>query len=407
MYVLAFDRDWTVDVNPHPHEEAVPLEWVRYWAHETDHEVWAIGNQDLVAEADIPGTVESIRRRDGDISALGEQDERGRYEWWPVRERRLEILAGLFPDAEGYVVVDDLELSHVDGWDHYHSWEFMPAIRAGELPLDTPDDADSQPESLLSEAQDDPTTVSLSAARRALDAARESGDRDRMVEALKLALWLVENRGDAVEPLVEPTLDLLARERFPSGRAVLHAVATQAADDPDPLIPHVSDLASLVASRPVYREQGSRTLMEVAAADPAAVVDAVPALATVAEAEGGGTRRFAVYALTRATAAEPEAATPAVGSLVDALLAENETVRTNAATALGRIASVDPDAVAGHADSLGTALNDTNPDVRANVCVLIGKAGGPVELQRLRELASNDPDETVREQATWAIDRLS
>jgi hypothetical protein len=77
MYVLAFDRDWTVDVNPHPHRDAVPLEWVRYWAHEAEHEVWAIGNQDLVEEADIPGTVESVRRRDGHIEVLGEQDEPG------------------------------------------------------------------------------------------------------------------------------------------------------------------------------------------------------------------------------------------------------------------------------------------------------------------------------------------
>jgi len=42
MYVLAFDRDWIVDVNPHPRHDAVPLDWVRYWAHDTDHEVWAI-----------------------------------------------------------------------------------------------------------------------------------------------------------------------------------------------------------------------------------------------------------------------------------------------------------------------------------------------------------------------------
>lgn len=70
MCVLAFDRDWTVDVNPHPHRDAVPLEWVRHWAHEAGHEVWAIGNQDLVDEADIPGTVESIRQRDGRTDAL-------------------------------------------------------------------------------------------------------------------------------------------------------------------------------------------------------------------------------------------------------------------------------------------------------------------------------------------------
>jgi len=142
MYVLAFDRDWTVDVNPHPRREAVPLEWVQYWAHETGHEVWAIGNQNLVEEADIPGTVESIRRRDGHVDALGEQDEYGYYEWWPEREERLRILGELFPDAEGYIAVDDLDLGHVDGWEHYHAWDFVEHVRQGELGLSAPPSTD-------------------------------------------------------------------------------------------------------------------------------------------------------------------------------------------------------------------------------------------------------------------------
>ena len=146
MYVLAFDRDWTVDVNPHPHRDAVPLTWVRYWAHETNHEVWTIGNQDLVKEADIPGTVESIRRRDGYIDALGEQDEHGYYEWWPDREKRLQILAELFPDAEGYIAVDDLDLGHVDGWEHYHAWDFVEHVRSGELGLSVPSSSDPIPD---------------------------------------------------------------------------------------------------------------------------------------------------------------------------------------------------------------------------------------------------------------------
>jgi len=136
--VLAFDRDWTVDVNPHPNRAAVPLEWVRYWAHERPHEIWAIGNQNLVDEADIPGIEELIRRRDGDLSALGKQDEFGYYEWWPEREQRLSILAELFPDADDYIVVDDLDLGHVESWQHYRAWEFVPAVRHGDIALTTP-----------------------------------------------------------------------------------------------------------------------------------------------------------------------------------------------------------------------------------------------------------------------------
>lgn len=139
MHVLAFDRDWTVDVNPHHRYEAVPLDWVRHWAHESPHEVWAIGNQDLVEEADIPGIEELIRRRDGDIEALGAQDAQGYYEWWPYREHRLYILEEVFPDAEGYIVVDDIDLGHVAGWDHYHAWDFVEAVRSGQVGLQAPD----------------------------------------------------------------------------------------------------------------------------------------------------------------------------------------------------------------------------------------------------------------------------
>ena len=146
MYVLAFDRDWTVDVNPHPRRDAVPLEWVRYWAHETDHEVWAIGNQDLVEEADIPGTEESIRQRDGHTDSLGDQDQYGYYEWWPEREERPQILAELFLGAQKYIVVDDLDLGHVEGWEHYHAWDFVEHVQNAELGLSVPSSSDLLPD---------------------------------------------------------------------------------------------------------------------------------------------------------------------------------------------------------------------------------------------------------------------
>jgi hypothetical protein len=140
MMVFAFDRDWTVDVNPHPNQDAVPLAWVRHLAHETDHEVWAIGNQDLMEEADIPGIVDLAERYyDEGIDRLGEQNTTGRYEFWPLRRERLQMLAEVFPDAAEYIVVDDIDLSDVDGWSHYYAWEFVPTVEQNEIPIDLPD----------------------------------------------------------------------------------------------------------------------------------------------------------------------------------------------------------------------------------------------------------------------------
>ena len=139
MLVFAFDRDWTVDVNPPPNKEAVPLEWVRHLAHETEHAVYAIGNQLLADEAAIPGVVDIVGRHSDDWEEwLGEKQPDGYYERFPTRRERLALIADLHPGADDYIVIDDIDLSDVDGWDHYHAWEFVPAIKQGDIDPELP-----------------------------------------------------------------------------------------------------------------------------------------------------------------------------------------------------------------------------------------------------------------------------
>lgn len=573
MAVLAFDRDWTVDVNPHPSKEAVPLEWVQYWAKETDHEVWAIGNQDLVEEAGIPGIEEAIRRRDGDCSALGEQDEAGDYEWWPEREERLTILADLFPDADDYIVIDDLDLAHVDGWRHYHAWEFVPAVYTGAVGVGPPPDValsssetldsdaavrdvlvsgflfeltylddgtertnlvtqfdpdrpartglrgpptfwfetvgngqeisvrlpdlvdlqpipfDGIPEPLTGQVvarladtiETEPWRIPAGMIRASLDDALDAADERRRVDALELSHHALRNHDAAFNAIADPTFELLRRVDAEVGSAVLASVARHAENDPTALEPYVSDLVSMLDPDSEYRRGAAKCLMEVAETSPAATVDAVPALASVADSTEGEARRFAIYALSQIAAGYPEQVYPAVETLVEALGAADDTVQTNASTALGRITSAypdaaepivadivelldadakrvrnnavgllgdvaqqypavvieyadaiaallddaniqarinasialnrageaDPDAVRAHQDRIEAALDDASPDVRANVCLLIGNAEVSVPMHRLRDLRSEDPSETVREHASWAIQQLT
>lgn len=159
--LFAFDRDSTVDVNPPAGDrEAVPLEWVRHLAHETDHEVWAIGNQALVEEAGVPGDdavrerferlygdpFEHLERREAPnlqywaeapatehvpdpdlVSALAEWTETGDR---PARHRRVRLVGSLFPDAEERVVVDNRYLDFLEGWTYHLPWEFTERVRA-------------------------------------------------------------------------------------------------------------------------------------------------------------------------------------------------------------------------------------------------------------------------------------
>lgn len=123
MIVFAFDRDDTVDVNPHHRmEPMVPLSWVRYLAHETPHEVWATGNQALRGEADIPGVDEALARVEYEPIGVGLD-----------RRERVHLLSALFPDADRHVVIDDVDLSHLDGWEHYFPWTFVEGVRAGDI----------------------------------------------------------------------------------------------------------------------------------------------------------------------------------------------------------------------------------------------------------------------------------
>ena len=132
MKVVAFDRDRTVETGIP--SGPVPLGWVRYLARETDHEVWAIGNQALTREAGIPGIAEAVDRHPAESSS-------SRYpEFEFSRARRVRMVGELFPDATGYVVVDDADLSGLDGWDHFFPRAFVRAAEAGDLDLPLPPD---------------------------------------------------------------------------------------------------------------------------------------------------------------------------------------------------------------------------------------------------------------------------
>ena len=129
MKVFAFDRDATVDSGTPA--GPVPLAWVRHLAHATDHEVWAIGNQALVSEADIPG----VR----DVLARHPTAGRGRPRRFP-REERVLAVGDLFPDAEAYVVIDDVNLGSLesDGWRHYYPDHFVAAVEEGSAGVTVP-----------------------------------------------------------------------------------------------------------------------------------------------------------------------------------------------------------------------------------------------------------------------------
>ncbi len=120
--VFCFDRDRTVNTS---HGGPVPLAWVRKLAHETVHPVYAIGNQRLKEEAEIPG-VEEMQSELGDDQNL---DQNRRHVFMPARRERVRLAEKLHRDATAYIVVDDVDLSDMDGWRHFFPDQFVLDFR--------------------------------------------------------------------------------------------------------------------------------------------------------------------------------------------------------------------------------------------------------------------------------------
>jgi HEAT repeat protein len=376
MLVFAFDRDWTVDVNPHPNREAVPLSWVRELAHETGHAVYAIGNQDLAAEAAIPGVVDIVGMHPDDWDRwLGGKQPDGYYERFPDRRERLDLIADLHPEADDYVVVDDLDLSDVDGWDHYHAWEFVPAVERGEV---------------------DP---SLPWAREPIaDGGYPSSAGIIPVDAADLDDWLKDQR-DAPGFEVRYTDDGTERTelcrdvsiiRKTMSRAVPPAIRCQPASAEGERFSIVVDDVEQVSvvkppmdaflpntDDPVER---AAAIADLAADNPFAV-DVSRVLALL-DREADAPQADALRALDEVASARPADCTPAV-PILRSLLEGDCTDPERALSVLDAIGGWDARDIVPLTGVIATYLTEADPDVRAAAAAC------------LAEIVEEEPDETM------------
>ncbi len=110
MKAFAFDRDDTVSTSRGP----VPIDLVRELSRK--HVVYAIGNQKLREEADIPG--------DEDLS--GSFPIKNIFQRLTMsKPEKLERIKEKHPGCEKYIVVDDVDLRTPEGWNYFSPQEFV------------------------------------------------------------------------------------------------------------------------------------------------------------------------------------------------------------------------------------------------------------------------------------------
>ncbi|QSG11537.1 HEAT repeats containing protein [Halapricum desulfuricans] len=398
MWVFAFDRDWTVDVNPHPQHEAVPLEWVRHLAHETDHAVYAIGNQDLAEEAAIPGVVDIVGRHADDW-----QHYHAREFVPAVRDRHLDLSLPLVDQASDDNLVTDGGLPTVAGimpadadqlasflgkYDDTPGFEITyerdgddvtqlcwnvtvveestggaePVVRCSALvpegesvtvsaaAVDVVHAVTLSAEAVTAQAETQPDAAA--ALRRLADTApnqlrlspvlalldQQPLPPEQQRDALHALAALAAVRPAACTPAI-PILRSLLRKDDPAGLhdalATLHAIGSTSPED---IAPAVADIEPYLDSdRPSVRREAAGCLVAIPREVPSDIVDAVPSLVALLD-EGAEQRQHAVSALAAVATEVPEATEAAAGSLADIALDESEPdhVRLSAIAALGR-----------------------------------------------------------------------
>lgn len=381
--VFAFDRDWTVDVNPHPRHEAVPLGWVRHLAHETDHTVYAIGNQTLAEEAAIPGVVDIVGRHDDAWDEwLGGKQPDGYYEQFPLRRERLSLIEDLHPDADGYIVIDDLDLSDVAGWEHYHAWDFVPAVEQGDIDPALPWARDPVTDGGR------PTTAGVAPVDESHLSSWLSDHRDAQgfeltySDADGVSTVLVSDISVAAVRLEEPSKAPGARctpfapgkDRFVVGIEAIKHVAT--------LDISAEEAQRLTAQAETLTEEAV-LLRRLAAANPSAV--RVSAVLSVLDREATAPlqQREALQALRSIAGVHPEDCTPAV-PILRSLLSDSDIISPDDALAiLSSVGECSPGAIASATTVVTPYLDSNRVSARREAAACIA------------HIASADPSDAV------------
>jgi HEAT repeat protein len=380
MYVFAFDRDWTVDVNPHPTHDAVPLEWVRELAHATEHAVYAIGNQALAEEAAIPGVVDIVGQHADDWDDwLGDKRPDGRYESFPQRRERLALIEDLHPNANEYVVVDDLDLSDVDSWTHYHAWEFVPAVEHGDVHPDLPWVKD-----ILTDGGR-PTSAGIKPA----SASQLSSFLDDHRDSPGFELTYTDEGDEQTQLVYDVSLHAVTLER-PSAAPAIQCTPIAPASDQFTVPVDAIELLSLADPPPNLYTAGAETQAEEATglrrlADTHPEVIRISSLLALLDREDTDWIRDkeAVQALRRVAAVRPDDCTPAIPILRSLLARDELPARANVLSTLREIGDSDPGSIAPLSDELVPFLQSNSISVRREAARCIAT------------IAEEDPDDAV------------
>lgn len=130
------------------------------------------------------------------------------------------------------------------------------------------------------------------------------------------------------------------------------------------------------------------------------------AIATLVESSSSKLRANAVGLLADIAKSRPGIVYQHHSLIKDSLHDSDDTVRGNAVSAILHIGLDRREAIESTLPALIELVDDPEPMVRRNVARTLGTLEAVVAIEQMRTLADSDPDEGVREIASWAVKRM-
>lgn len=187
---------------------------------------------------------------------------------------------------------------------------------------------------------------------------------------------------------------------------ILSRVAHEYPEEVKPVVPELID--GIDARDHTYQTNALSALGAIASSYPAAAAQATDALAELAASDAPTkVRANAVALLSDVAVAYPAEIEDHVPVLVACLHSDDEFLAGNAASAILHVVVDEGEGVEEAIPALVELLDDPSPVVRRNACKALGHLEATVAREHLTSVAEDDPDETVRSVAAWAVEHLA
>jgi len=228
---------------------------------------------------------------------------------------------------------------------------------------------------------------------------------DRVLkDVLKIIRSVADDDPSAVTDLV-PRFEVLLKDEI--NRAVqVFLVLEQVADThPETLLPIVPTIIEYTTDTSSENRIGALSVLgRVSKAYPNVATDVIPVAEELLDVDDNKLRANAAGLLADQAEEYPEEVLPAVPDAIELLDDTDEHARYNATSILARVAEHDPDAVEPATELLIDALTEDNAAARENACWALGRINASVAKDSIHTRAEKDPNERVRNVASWALD---